>query len=546
MFVVVSRQLDGIFLLAAALLLVGCAAPQSWQANDPIASVCVIHASYAGGVSETTNEAADDPIAPAASHTASSDQPVSDGQEFERESQPIADPTATVPSKSNSAAPIPINLPTALAMIGGQHPVVGYARWKVQEAYAEWDRARVMWLPSLQLGMNYRRHDGNYQAVDGQIVDVNLNSLNYGLGVGAIAAGGQTQPGIVARFHLADALFAPAVAEKTVWALNHSASASLNQQLLQAAIGYIDLLEACQELAILEASLARTASLATITRDYAEAGEGLRSDADRTATELALLKSRQLLAQERMKVASSRLARALAMPMTTELIPQDSILVPLCLNQQGLDEATHIATGLASRPELKESQALVAAACQAHRREKYAPFVPSVLLGMSAGTFGGGLGSQSNDFGGRYDAEAMMIWEVRNMGLGEQAARQGRHARVHQATYANLRIMDQVAQEVAEAHVQTVLRKQQIEVAREAIVQAERSYDRNMARIQDAEGLPIEVLQSIQALEQSQRCYLNAVASYNRAQLQLGWATGWPIDGSTTTISVSASSPDPF
>jgi hypothetical protein len=192
MFVVVSRQLDGIFLLAAALLLVGCAAPQSWQANDPIASVCVIHASYAGGVSETTNEAADDPIAPAASHTASSDQPVSDGQEFERESQPIADPTATVPSKSNSAAPIPINLPTALAMIGGQHPVVGYARWKVQEAYAEWDRARVMWLPSLQLGMNYRRHDGNYQAVDGQIVDVNLNSLNYGLGVGAIAAGGQT------------------------------------------------------------------------------------------------------------------------------------------------------------------------------------------------------------------------------------------------------------------------------------------------------------------------------------------------------------------
>jgi hypothetical protein len=134
---------------------------------------------------------------------------------------------------------------------------------------------------------------------------------------------------------------------------------------------------------------------------------------------------------------------------------------------------------------------------------------------------------------------------VRNMGLGEQAAKRSRHAQVHQATLAKLRIMDQVAQEVAEAHVQTIFRRKQIEVAKEAILRAQQSYERNMERIGDAEGLPIEVLQSIQALEQAQRCYLDAVGSYNRAQLQLAWATGWPIDGSTTSISESASSPVP-
>jgi outer membrane protein TolC len=116
---------------------------------------------------------------------------------------------------------------------------------------------------------------------------------------------------------------------------------------------------------------------------------------------------------------------------------------------------------------------------------------------------------------------------------------------VHQATLAKLRIMDQVAQEVAEAHVQTIFRREQIEVAKEAILRAQQSYQRNMERIGDAEGLPIEVLQSIQALEQAQRCYLNAVANYNRAQFQLAWATGWPIDGSTTSITESASSPVP-
>jgi outer membrane protein TolC len=447
--------------------------------------------------------------------------------------------------EANGPSSVPVNLPTALSMIGGQHPVVGFARWRVQEAYAEWDRAKVMWLPSLQSGMNYRRHDGNYQAVDGQIVDVNLNSLNYGLGVGAIAAGGQTQPGIIARFALADAIFAPMIAERTATARSHAATAILNQQLLHASIAYIDLLEACQEVSILDASRVRTESLARITSDYAQAGEGLMSDADRSATELALLRSRQLVAEERQKVASSRLAKVLSLPMTTELIPQDLTLVPLELDLQVLDESTRIATGLASRPELKESQELVAAACEAHRREKYAPFVPSVLLGFSKGSFGGGLGSSPEDFGSRYDAEAMMIWEVRNMGLGEQAARRSRHAQVHQATLAKLRIMDQVAQEVAEAHVQTIFRREQIEVAKEAILRAQQSYQRNMERIGDAEGLPIEVLQSIQALEQAQRCYLNAVANYNRAQFQLAWATGWPIDGSTTSITESASSPVP-
>ncbi|MFN5947125.1 MAG: TolC family protein, partial [Pirellulaceae bacterium] len=206
-------------------------------------------------------------------------------------------------------------------------------------------------------------------------------------GVGAIAAGGQTQPGIIARFSLADALFAPVIAQRTAGARSHAATAILNQQLLQAAIAYVNLLEACQEVSILDASRMRTEALVRITNDYAQAGEGLLSDADRSATELALLRSRQLVAEERQKVASSRLARALSLPMTTDLIPQDLALIPLELDLQVLDESTRIATGLASRPELKESQELVAAACEAHRREKYAPFVPSVLLGLSTGSF---------------------------------------------------------------------------------------------------------------------------------------------------------------
>ncbi|MBX3420591.1 MAG: TolC family protein [Pirellulaceae bacterium] len=430
---------------------------------------------------------------------------------------------------SAEARAVPINLPTVLAMIGGQHPVVGFARWRVQEAYAQLDRAKVMWLPSIQSGFNYRRRDGNYQDVQGAIVDVNLNSFNYGLGAGAVAAGSPTQPGIVARFHLADALFLPQAAQRTVWARGHAATAILNQQLLGAGIAYMDLLEACQDLEIISEAVQRTTELAKITRDYAEAGQGLQSDADRTATEFALLQTRQLAAVERQLVASTRLARALSIPMTSALLPQDTVIIPLEMLEPSSDEATLIAAGLSARPELKESQALVAAACQAYKREKYAPFVPSVLLGFSTTSFGGGLGGNTDNFGGRYDIDAMMVWEMRNLGLGEAAARSERTAQVQQATFAKLRMMDQVAQEVAQANVQVRLRRQQLQMAQIAIASARDSYQRNLDRIRDGLGLPIEFLQSIQALEQSQRAYLNAVADYNRAQLQLQCALGWPI-----------------
>lgn len=459
---------------------------------------------------------------------------------------PVAVPEqapAIVPESAQPIAtgvPVPINLPTALAMIGGQHPVVGFAQWRVQEAYAQLDRAKVMWLPSIQTGFNARRRDGNYQDVQGAIVDVNLNSFNYGLGAGAVGAGSPSQPGIVARFHLADALFLPQAAEKTAWARGHAASAVINQQLLNGGIAYIDLVEAFQEAEIVAAAEKRTADLAEITENFAEAGEGLKSDADRTATELSLLQTRQLAVRERQLVASTRLARVLSLPMTSSILPQDTVVVPLEMMSSGADEPTLISTGLATRPELKESQTLVAAASEAYKREKYAPFVPSVLLGFSSTSFGGGLGSDAENFGGRYDLDAMMVWETRNLGFGEGAARRERSAQIQQATFTKLRIMDQVAQEIAEANIQVVIRRQQVELAQTAIARARDSYQRNLDRIRDGQGLPIEVLQAIQALEASERAYLRAVADSNRSQLQLQWALGWPVNAMPEPASVAS------
>ncbi|MBD3675241.1 MAG: TolC family protein [Planctomycetaceae bacterium] len=422
-----------------------------------------------------------------------------------------------------------LDLASALGMVGGQHPIIGYAQWRVQEAYAQLDQAEVLWLPSLRAGFSYHKHDGNYQASNGEIVDVNRNSFQLGMGAGATGAGTTPRPGVVAQFHTADAIFQPDIAQKNAWARGHAANAAQNKQLLDAALAYIDLLQAEQDRRILEESQARTSELAKLTSDYAASGQGLQADADRLQTELILLNSRLSEVTEQADIASAKLAQTLSIDSSDRIVPADPVVVPIDLITNEYDQGTLISTGLSNRPELKEAQNLVSAACDQYKRQKYAPLVPSVLLGFSTGGFGGSLGNDQDDFSGRYDFDALMMWEVRNLGLGEKAARRETQARIEQAKFEKVRLLDQVAAEVNESHAQVKHRRQRVEITRQAIKTAQNSYERNVRRIRDGQGLPIEVLQSLRALEDASRAYLKAVTEYNQAQFRLQWALGWPV-----------------
>ena len=89
--------------------------------------------------------------------------------------------------------------------------------------------------------------------------------------------------------------------------------------------------------------------------------------------------------------------------------------------------------------------------------------------------------------------------------------------------------MDQVSREIIEAHAQSASLRGQIAVAESGIRVAGDSYRRNLERIRGGQGLPLEVLQSIQALDQSRREYLRAVGDYDEWQFRLYRALGCPI-----------------
>ncbi len=422
-----------------------------------------------------------------------------------------------------------LNLSTALVMVSGRNPRVAFAGQRYREAYAQLEAARVLWLPSIRAGVSYNKHEGTLQSSDGRVFDSSRGSLQSGLGVQSVGTGSPAVPGLVAKFHLTDAIFQPRIANRIAAARREAARATSHDVLLETALAYLGLLQAMQGEAIAEETLKNSRQLADLTAIFARTGQGSQADADRARAELVVRKNDVTRAEEKTEVASARLNELLHMDPTTVLLPQEPTIVPIELVARETPARELLAVGLSNRPELAESRHLVGEAVHRYRRERYAPLLPSTFLGVSYGGFGGGMGSTVDGFGDRLDFDAVAYWELRNFGFGEGAARKETRSRYQQARLRQVQTMDRVAREIIESHAQVRARHKQIAVAESGIEAATDSYRRNIERIRGGEGLPIEVLQSIRALDQAHREYLRTVVEYNQAQFRLHRALGWPI-----------------
>lgn len=424
-----------------------------------------------------------------------------------------------------------LSLGNILYLADVQNPNIALARERINEAYARVEQADTLWLPSIRSGLNFNHHDGAIQDVAGTVFNTSRSSFYGGMGAGAVGAGSPVVPGLVAQFHLTDAIFQPRIASHQANSRQYGAAATRNNALRDAAVAYLELVRAEQDLAIARQALFHTEELSSVTGDYARTGQGLQSDNERVLAEVAVRRDEVIQGEEAVVTASARLAALLHADPSMTISSGEPVVIPLdVLTVQGT-AGEYVATGLSRRPELAEQQLLVCEAIERMKRERYAPLVPSVLLGVSYGGFGGGLGSDITNSDGRFDADAMAYWEVRNLGFGERAARNQTSSVVRQAQWRNVALMDTVAREVVDAHMQVIKRRERIETCRLGVVAARRSFELNLDRIRNAQGLPIEVLQSIQALRVAQRTFLNAVVDYNQSQFQLCHATGWFIEG---------------
>ncbi len=230
---------------------------------------------------------------------------------------------------------LPIDLPTALRVAVGANPTVALAQLRVQEAYAHLTQTQLLWLPNLQAGGTYLRHDGEIQNSMGVVFSTNKSAV--------LASGGA-----VVDYKTSDVLFLPIIARRLAQA-QAAASQSVNHDIqLDVAVAYFDLLQAYAQLAINAELLARDRLVLTQT-EAAEKAQLAKTggDINRALAELQLRIQERIGFAGQVRVASSRLARLLLLKPTVGLLPTDAAVVPLTLiaEDTGLDNLVTLAAG---------------------------------------------------------------------------------------------------------------------------------------------------------------------------------------------------------
>ncbi len=442
----------------------------------------------------------------------------------------------TAPPTDAGLRPLSIDLPSALRLSNARAVDVEAANARLQVAGALLQQAQVLWLPTVTVGGEYFRHDGQAQNSSGVIVDSHYQSMTFGAGSGL---------GTAAVIPITDSIFAPLAARQVVKARQAEVQAATNDSLIAVTEAYFTVQQARGELAGALDATRRAEELVRRTTKLADAlvppVEMVRAEA-----ELSRRQQAEVAAGERWRVASAELLRILRLDPATQVVPveQPHLRVTLVSLDIPIDDLIPLALTL--RPELASQQALVQASLQLLRQEKLRPLIPSLLIRgvstpasgtLAVGAFGGGTNSSLGDFGGRMDVDVQLLWQFDNLGFGNNARVHQRRAENQQAIIELFRIQDRVAAEVSQAQAQAQGAAKRATLAERGLRLAIESAEKNLIglgqtqRVGDIVTLvirPQEAVASVQALALAYADYYGAVADANRAQFRLYRALGKP------------------
>ena len=437
----------------------------------------------------------------------------------------------------------PIDMAGVFALIGVQNPEFLAAQQRVLEASAQRQLAAVQLLPTINLGTSIDSHTGVLQQSNGNMLTVSRQSLYVGAGASAIAAGSVNIPGVVWNLNVSDTYFNYLISRQVQAQKEVNVATTNNDVQLRVATAYLELVRAAGQRSIEWQSRQDFAEVARITAIFARAGQGRSADANRAASELLTRDGLLIEAEGRIVTNSAKLAQIVGLDTAVRLVPIDRWAVPHTIVPEPIPLCELLAIAALRRPELEEQRIEVVRTLLALEAAKVLPFSPTVFLGLSAGAFGGGsdlatapvgstpFGSSQQRFGNfqeRADLDAMMYWQLRNLGIGNQAMVDASGSRVRQAQFQQLIVLDKVRYEVASAYTKVHARFHQLRTAEQAVRESDAAWQEDLRRIRGNDGLPIEVLDSQRLLTRSRTAYLNAIVNYNLAQFELYHALGHP------------------
>ena len=428
------------------------------------------------------------------------------------------------------AGTCPINLATALQLASARPLDVAIAAKQVEIAARQYDRARLLWVPNVIVGVDYFRHEGGQQNFAGDILRSSRGSTAIGVG-----------PNVV--FSASEAWYAPLAAKQDLAARQATREAATRDATLAVTDAYFGIQQARGELAGAMLAVERAEEIVRKVTGLAESLVPVL-EVSRAKVELARRKQAVSFARERWSLSSAELARLLRLDPTTLFEPAEPPFLTIPLIALGETAETLVPVALTNRPELAAHQAVVKATLARLKQEKHRPLLPSLALRSTAtnpsgsiayGGFGGGANDRVANFGSRFDIDAQLLWEFSALGFGNRARVGERRAEHELATLELFRTQDRIAAEVASAFANVTSATERLALAEPALKDSTELTATAIAAMGQARRTgeivvlvvrPQEVVSAVQAFGQANADFYAAVADYNRAQFRLYRALG--------------------
>ena len=349
------------------------------------------------------------------------------------------------------------------------------AQASVWVAEAQLTRAKVLWVPQLNIGGDYIRHDGGGPDFNkGILTAPSVNFFYGGGGLWEIQA-------------LTDVFFEPLVKRQVLNSRQADIQTAKNDAALMTATTYFDV---HQHRGMYAGSLYCVERGRDLVERIASLSNELVPEVEvqRARNLLADLEQQATSARQAWRVSSARLTRVLRLNPLAVVVPleHDHLQVTLIDPARPLPDLHVIA--LTNRPELASYQALVQAAVARIRREKGRMFLPTVLVNgfqtpdemIQAGIFGMGTNNKLNQWAGRDDVSLQLMWELEGLGIGNLARIKEQRGEQSKAIIDFFNVQDMVAADVTRAQADLQSAAARVDQAERAVRTGHRHLQRQL------------------------------------------------------------------